>query len=40
MLLIQKGEQENDILHYVENIDESIINQEVSLKIDWDRGIS
>ena len=34
----KKGEQENDILHYVEgNIDESIINQEVSLKIDWDR---
>ena len=34
----KKGEQENDILHYVEgNIDESIINQEVGLKIDWDR---
>jgi misacylated tRNA(Ala) deacylase len=34
----KKGEQENEILHYVEgNIDESIINQEVGLKIDWDR---
>ena len=34
----KKGEQENDILHYVEgNIDKSIINQEVGLKIDWDR---
>ena len=34
----KKGEQENDILHYVEgNIDESIINQEVGLKINWDR---
>ncbi len=34
----KKGEQENEILHYVEGkIDESIINQEVGLKIDWDR---
>ena len=34
----KKGEQENEILHYVEgNIDKSIINQEVGLKIDWDR---
>ena len=34
----KKGKQENEILHYVEgNIDESIINQGVGLKIDWDR---
>ena len=34
----KKGEQENEILHYVEGkIDKSIINQEVGLKIDWDR---
>ena len=31
----KKGKQENEILHYVEgNIDESIINQGVGLKID------
>lgn len=34
----KKDLQENEILHYVEgNIDESIINQEVGLKIDWER---
>ena len=34
----KKGKQENEILHYVEgNIDESINNQGVGLKIDWDR---
>ena len=34
----KKGKQENEILHYVEgNVDESIINQGVGLKIDWDR---
>ena len=34
----KKDLQANEILHYVEgNIDESIINKEVGLKIDWER---